>query len=428
MNKIIKLIAISLVLTMLLLPVLGEMNSGDSGGSSTDSSQSSSDSSGSSMSETKSVDSGSKSSDSSSSDSSSKNEKAREMYDSGSKMREDSGMTGMGFMQREDNNYGNYVTFSVDKTSGDVMNFGIKGTSLFDSVKISGFDFKDSITKGAETKVVSKDGAIVIHIHDNPAAVMKINADKEANLTFNLASGVNATKEENIVKITSRNETAYIVSDKEASINVSGNRVSIDTTKGDTIFRSSPSNMPQDDMEKQFMREMMNNRAGAEVSVGKSDNYSIVNYSDDVNVTIGSIETDHVRMEINSSNHSGKFILMNIDNSSLSWKEGQKINLYLDNKSINEVEKESELYNASESSYWLNKTGNNRMQAMMYIKSFSTHLVDIVVAAPVTPAPTTVATAAATPTAATTQKTPGFEITLGALGTIAAAYMMRRRG
>jgi hypothetical protein len=147
-----------------------------------------------------------------------------------------------------------------------------------------------------------------------------------------------------MVKLTAGNETAYIVSEKATSINLAGSKVSIDTN-GDTLFRASPVNMPHDDMESRFMGEMMKNRAGAEVSVGKSDKYSIVNYSDDVNVMIKTIETDRMRMEINSSNHSGKFILMNIDNSSLMWNEGQKINLYLDNKSINEVQSDIMLPN-----------------------------------------------------------------------------------
>ncbi len=414
MNKEIEAIVLVLVIIMISLPVLGEMNSGDPGGNRMDSSGNS-------------VDSGkndAKSMDSSRSDSS-LNEMAREMYDNGSRMREDNGMMGMGFMQREDNNYGNYVTFSVDNTTGDVLNFGISGTSLFDSIRIQGFDFKDTITSGAETKIVSKDGSIVIHMHDNPAAVIKINADRNANLIFNLASGVSATKQDNMVKLTARNDTAYIVSEKATSIILAGSQVSIDTN-GDTIFRASPVNMPHDNMEDRFMGEMMNNRAGAEVSVGKSDKYSIVNYSGNVNVTMESIQTDHMRMKVESSNHSGKFILMNIDNSSLMWNEGQNITLYLDNKPIKEVQTESELYSASESSYWLNMTGKNRMQALMFIKDFSTHQVDIVVTAAETPGQTPLTTTPAT-SAAATPKTPGFEIALGTLGIVAAMYMMKRR-
>ncbi len=427
MNKKFEVIAIVLVIIMLSLPVLGEINSGDSSGNSVDSGKSDSSSADSGKSDAGSVDSGkndAQSVDSSRSDDGLMHEKAREMYDNGSRMREDEGMMGMEFMHREDSNYGSYVTFSVDNTTGDVLNFGISGTSIFDSIKIPGFDFKDTITRGAETKVVSKDGSIVIHLHDNPAAVIEINPESNANLIFNLASGVRATKQDNMVKITAGNNTAYIVSEKAASINIAGSQVSIDTN-GDTIFRASPLNMPHDDMEERFMGEMMANRAGAEVSVGKSDKYSIVNYSGDVNVTVESIETDHMRMKIDSSNHSGKFILMNIDNSSLMWNEGQKITLYLDNKPIKEVLTESELYSASESSYWINMTGKNKLQALMFIRDFSTHQVDIVVGAAQTPGQTPATTPGATK-AATTPKTPGFEIALGVL-TIAAAFIVRQR-
>jgi hypothetical protein len=441
MNRKFEVIAIVLVIIMLSLPVLGEMNSGDSSGNSADSGNNNAGSVDSGKSNAGSADSGNNNAgsvdsgknDAQSGDSSGLSEKAREMYDNGSRMREDNGMMGMGFMQREDNNYGNYVTFSVDNTTGDVLNFGISGTSLFDSIKIPGFNFKDTITRGTETEVVSKDGSIVIHIHDNPAAVIEINAEAKANLIFNLASGVSATKQDNMVKITARNDTAYIVSEKATSINIAGSQVSIDTTNGDTIFRASPVNMPLDNMEMRFMEEVKTKKAGAEVSVGKSDNYSIVNYSGDVNVTMGSIETGHVRMEINSSDHSGKFILMNFDNSSLMWNEGQNLNLYLDNKTMKEVETEKELYNASESSFWLNTTGKNKMQALVYISNFSTHQIDVVVGAQANQTSTQIATPGTTTNATTpgtatpTPTTPGFEIALGALGTMAAAYIARRK-
>ncbi|MFZ3059275.1 MAG: PGF-CTERM sorting domain-containing protein [Candidatus Methanoperedens sp.] len=402
MNKIIKLIAIVLALTMLSLPVLGEMKDGN--GNSMDAGRN----------------------DSSNNDHGSMREKAREMYDNGSRMRDNEGIMGMGFMHREDNNYGSYVTFTVGNTTGNVLNFGISGIAVFDSINIQGFDFKVSRTEGAETKISNKDGSIVIHLHDNPAAIIEINANKNATLIFNLATGVAATRQDNTIKITAGNITAFIVSEKATSISIAGRQVSINTDKGNTVFRASPVNMPHDDMEERFMGEVKTKRAGAEVSVGKSDKSSIVNYSEDMNVTVESIQSNHMRMMVESSNHSGKFILMNLDNSSLTWIEGQKITLYLDNKPMKEVMTEQELYNASESSFWLNMTGRNKVQAMMYIANFSTRQVDVVVG-PATPTSTNMTTAVETTTATTTPKTPGFEIALGALGTVAAAYMMRRR-
>ncbi len=409
MNKIIKIIAIILVLMMLSLPVLGQMKGN---GNSMDTGRNISDRNNQGM--------------MNSSNNGPMHQKAGEMYDNGSRMRNNEGIRGMGFMHRGDNNYGSYVTFTVDNTTGNVLNFGIAGVAVFDSIAIQGFDFKTSTTNGAETKIFNTNGSIVIHIHDNPAAVIEINADN-ATLIFNLSTGVSATQldtQNNIVYIKAGNITAYIVSEQASSINIAGTQVIINSA-GNTIFRASPVNMPHDNMEDQFMGEVAAKRAGAEISVGESDKSSVVNYSDDMNVTVESIQSDRMRMMVDSSNHSGKFILINLDNTSLTWIAGQNITLYLDNKPMKEVMTEQELYGAAESSFWLNMTGENKMEALMYIANFSTHQVDIVVGAQATSTPT--ATAVETPTATATPTTPGFEIAIGALGTVAVAYMMRRR-
>lgn len=411
MNKIIKLIAIFLVLTMLSLPVLGDSGNGNS----MDKGRNDSNRDNPSM-----MDSGNN--DSRNNDDGSMHEKASEMFDNGSRMRDNEGVKGLGFMHRGDNSYGSYVTFTVDNTTGNVMNFGISGIAVFDSIAIQGFDFKASRTEGAETKISNADGSIVIQIHDNPAAVIEIKVDTNATLIFNLATGVTSTKQDNTIKFTAGNITAFIISEKATS-NIAGSQVTINTNK-DIVFRASPVNMPHDDMEERFMGEVAKKRAGAEVSVGESDKSSIVNYSEDTNVTVDSVESNHMRMTVESSNHSGKFILMNLDNSSLTWTGGQKITLYLDNKPMKQVMTEQELYNATESSFWLNMTGGNKIQALMYIASFSTRQVDVVVGN-ATPGPT--GTAVETTAPATTPKTPGFEMVLGTLGTVAAAYMMRRR-
>lgn len=385
MNRILKLIAIVLALTMLTLPVLGEMGGGKI------------------------------SNDMMSG-------KAKEMHEKGSEIRNAQGMMGMGFMHREGNSYGQYVTFSVNNTTGNVWNYGISGFTVFDSIMVSNFNVKDITTMGAITRINSKDGSM-IQLHDNPAAVINVRTKSTATLIFKLSEGVNATKEENIVKIVADNLTAYIASTNATSINIAGGEIQIEATNGNMIFRALPVNMPMDG--RKFMGEMMRNRAGAEVSIGVSDKYSIVNYSDDMNVMIKSMENKRMRMTVNSENHSGKFLIMNIDNSSLMWNERQKIRLYLDNKPMRQVMSEQELYNADESSFWLNMMGRNRFQAMMYISNFSERQVDIVVEDEVTSTPTvtpevTITTVSATP------KTPGFEIIIGLAGT-AVAYRLRRK-
>lgn len=349
--------------------------------------------------------------------------KAKDMMTRGSEMRISQGMMGMGFMHSQGGNYGNYVTFSVDNTTGAVMNYGILGVTVFDSIKVSGFNFKDLKTMGALTKISDKDDSVVIQLHDNPAAVINIRTKAAATITFDLAEGVRASKEGNVVKIEDGNLTAFIVSTNTTSVNIVGGEVRIESSRGNAIFRAVPVNMPMDGLHQTFMGEIMKNRAGAEVSIGISDKYSIVNYSENLNLMIRSMDRNRIRMRVNSTDPAGKFIMMNLDNSSMMWSQGQKIRLYLDNVPMRQFMTAEELYGANESCFWLNMSDGKRMQAMMYIANFSERAVDVVVEDESTPATTSTETPGKTPAPAT----PGFEIVIGLLGA-GIAYKLGRKG
>ena len=128
----------------------------------------------------------------------------------------------------------------------------------------------------------------IIQLHDNPAAVINIITKSAATVTFDLADGVKASKEENVVKIEDGNLVAFIASTNATSINIAGGEIRIESNRGNAIFRAVPVNMPMYAMHQNFMGEMMKNRVGAEAFVGISDKYSIVNYSENMNVNIKS--------------------------------------------------------------------------------------------------------------------------------------------
>lgn len=346
--------------------------------------------------------------------------KAGEMMKRGQEMRNASGMMGMVFMHSAGSSYGDYVTFTVENVTGEVKDYGISGISVFDSINISNFDYKgDSRTVGALTRITNKNNSVLLQVHDNPAAVINIEIRTATTITFKLASGANASKEDNVVKIQSGNLTAFIAGTNTTSINIVGNVIKVEASKGNAIFRAIPVNMPVSDGHGRFMKEMMKNRAGAEIAVGAYGKYSIANYSDDTNVMIRSMEKNRIRMIINSTNHSGKFFMMNLDNSSLTWTERQKIRLYIDNKPMRQLMSEEELYNATESSFWLTMPGGKRMQALMYISNFSERTVDVTVEDEGT------ATATGTPEATATPKTPGFGLAIGVAGA-GFAYLRRK--
>ncbi|MDD5472685.1 MAG: hypothetical protein PHU34_00905 [Candidatus Methanoperedens sp.] len=383
MNRLIKITAVLLIVAMLALPVFAEKGDGMMRG------------------------------------------KAAEMMKKGQDIRGAGGMMGMGFMHSAGNNYGNYVTFTVDNTTGEVSNYSISGIAIFDSIKVANFNFKDSKPQGSLTKITNKDGSVVLQLHDNPAAVINIKTKTATTITFNLAEGVKATKEDKVIKIEADNLTAFIAGTNATSINIAGDEIRIESSAGNAIFRAVPVNMPVSKGHGKFMAEMMKNRAGAEISVGAYGKYSIANYSEDTNVMIRSMDRNRMRMTINSTDPSGKFFMMNLDNSSLTWTERQKIRLYIDNKPMMQVMSEEELYNATVSSFWLTMHSGNRMQAMMYIANFSERTVDVTVedAGAATPVETPSGTPEKTPAA--TPKTPGFGLAIGVAGA-GIAYLRRK--
>ncbi len=389
MNKLVKISAVLLVFALLALPVLGQMGEQKSG---------------------------------------MMRGKAGDMMKRGQDMRGAGGVMGMGFMHSAGNSYGSYVTFTVDSTTGEVRDYGISGITVFDSIKAANFDFKDSKTLGALTRITNKDGSVVLQLHDNPAAVINIRTKAAATITFKLAAGVKASKENKVIKIEADNLTAFIAGTNATSVDIIGDEIKIESSAGNAIFRAVPVNLPLSEGHGKFMAEVMKNRAGAEIAVGAYGKYSIANYSEDLNVMIRSMERNRMRMTINSTDPSGRFFMMNLDNSSLMWSERQRIRLYIDNKPMRQFMSADELYNATESSFWLTMPGGNRMQAIMYIANFSERTVDVVVeeGTPVPTATPTATTPAGTPGATATPKTPGFEILLGILGA-GIAYLRRKR-
>ena len=70
-----------------------------------------------------------------------------------------------------------------------MWNYGISGFTVFNSIKVSSFNVKDITTMGSITRITSKDGSVVIQLHDNPAAVINIRTKATATVIFNLSEG-----------------------------------------------------------------------------------------------------------------------------------------------------------------------------------------------------------------------------------------------
>lgn len=354
--------------------------------------------------------------------------KAPDMMEQGKTLRADRGMHGMGFMHSAGNAYGEYVTFTIDSRTGAVLNYGIGGIPLF-NISIADFNYGSNRTQGSVTWVSNMDGSTVIKLHDNPAAVTNILTNKRISVTFTLADGVTAEKEDDLVTVRSGDAAGYIVGSNITS-SVSGTQVKIDTTPNSAvIFRAAPVNMPRfDHLYKRFSQEIATNRMGMEIAFGRNKTYSSINYSARMQLRVQAMEQDRITLQVNATEPAGRVIAIDLDNSSLVIGARERLRIHYDGQPMNCVDDPDMVLNGTDSPLcWISPIQERtRAQLMIYVPNFSEHTIDITVepeaveTPEMTPANTTVV-----PTV--TPRTPGFGLLVSLAGLLTWTFLTRRR-
>ena len=359
--------------------------------------------------------------------------KASDMMEYGNTVRNQEGMRGMGFMHSAGNAYGEYVTFTIDNMTGAVLNYGVMGNALF-NISITNFNYKSSSSQGSMTRVSNIDGSIVVQLHDNPAAVINILTNKSITVTFTLADGVTAVKEENLIRIESGNVVGYIAGTGTISSSVTGSQVNVDTSSSSAVvFRASPVNMPMyNNMHQRFSQEMAKNRVGMEITIGRNRSYNAINYSARLQLRIQEMDQDRIRLQINATDPTGKIIAINLDNTSLVLRERDRLRIHYDGQPIQCVDDPNMVFNdTGRPACWISPLQDRvRAQLMLYIPSFSEHTIDIMVEPETTLTPTLTATEVPTNTTvmpSETPKTSGFGVIVSLIGLLAWVILVRTR-
>ena len=389
MKQIIKAIAILLTIALLALPVFGQMGQGMMRG------------------------------------------KAGEMMNRGQEMRGQGGMMGMGFMHSAGNSYGEYVTFTVDGQTGAILNYGIAGTPLF-NISIANFNYKSTDTRGSITWVSNMDGSTIIQLHDNPAAVINILTNKSISVTFTLADGVTATKEDNFIRVKSDSIEGYIAGSGIVTSSVSSTQVKIDTSPSSAVvFRAVPVNMPGfDQMHRRFSQEIARNRIGMEIALGRNGTYNAVNYSAAMRLRVEETTQNRIRLLVNSTDPMGNIIAINLDNSSLAIRARDRLRIHLDGTPLECVNDPNIVFNATDRPLcWISPVQNmTRAQLMIHVPRYSERVIDIIVEPEETPTVTpaeNVTTTTIVP--AETPKAPGFGLIVSLVGLLTWAFLAIRR-
>jgi len=311
---------------------------------------------------------------------------ASDMMQQGQDLRHEVGMQGMGFMHSGGKMFGHYVTFTVNEATGDISNYSIAGNAIFDSITVDGLDFGETQVLGSMTKIIDADGNIIMQVHDNPAAVINFVSSDAYTVNFNLADGVKATKEGNTVKIESNEVEVYIVhSADEGSfeVNVNANTVIVEAPENSSmVVRALPVNMPElSEMNRLIVREMANNRVGAEVCLGMNGSMNMVYHSEHLRIQSEVMNSERIRLRLNSTDPTGKILSFNLDNTSLQLQEGERLRIYYDNVPLNCVDNPEQVSSATNAACFISQESRSRAQIMINVPEFSEHVIEIAVEA-----------------------------------------------
>jgi len=362
---------------------------------------------------------------------------------------------GPGFLYHNGCAYGEYVTFSVNETSGIVYDYGISGNPLLTSIEVMDFEYGNKIVRGAVTRIINKDSTIVIMLHDTPSAPLNYLATTDFTVKFEVDDNVTISEGYTSVKLESDGMFAYITATAPAgvmapTVTISGRIVKVDAPANSIVFlRAVPVIFGSDGAilttNRNFVRQMVNNRIGAEITIGARDAYCVFDYANLTQLSYNNrtffriLNRTQTRLELamNSDAPAGRLVGINLDNA-FELQERQTLRVRYDDRVLPCVTDPELVLQARETSCWLNQYNNTRAQLMLYASNFSEHVLEIEVyeereeveptAVPsVTQIPTSTPLEP-TATEPTTQDTPGFGAFVSVMGIIVALIVKRRYG
>jgi hypothetical protein len=351
----------------------------------------------------------------------------------GNEMRHGAGMQGMGFMHSGAELFGQYTTFTANNTTGEITQYGIAGTEIFDSIAIEGFKYGDTIASRSMTRIIDSDSTTFIQMHDNPSGVINIVSSDAYTISFDLAEDVTATEEDNTVKIGSSAGEVYIYYSAVAGsfdISIADGMVVIEAPEDSTIVvRALPVNMPAiANMHRMLGHEIGRNGVGAEVYLGLNNSMDVVNYSAHMRIQREFVNSTMIRLRVNSSDPTGKVLAFNLDNTSLMLQERDRLMIHYDGTPLACMNDPDQIFNSTGPACWISQQSQNQAQIMVHVPEFSERIIDIVVESEegVDEEATKVEEASEVPTTPKSD-TPGFESVIATIGILSVMYLIRKK-
>jgi len=292
---------------------------------------------------------------------------------------------------------GGYISFQIDETTGTINDYTIltesEDITIFEGIEIQDFDVQDLRVQGSVFQVSNE--TIQVIVHDNPTGMFHaVSNDTGMTISFRVAEGIQISDGVPECLGCDDFESVLVYSDEfygilytdEGTITVDSdgddNYINITTAKDHVIFRMKPV-FSHNGMDDQIMQAMMKNRIAGEISLIVRDGCAVTNtmeYQNHFRIRAMEAEQNRIVLQVSSENHEGKVVIVNMDRETLRTQD-REIEVRLDGLGVEPTDNPLEVLYASgaemdDCRYMLVETEDS-VQLLVYVPSFSTHLLSI---------------------------------------------------
>ncbi len=295
---------------------------------------------------------------------------------------------------------GKYVSFQIDDKTGEIENYKVNGTSVFQSVTYENETYGNVWTRRAVLFYYGMGEKInftnptqgkmnfmwrFMHIHDNPAGVFHMVVYGEDTVTYKLASGIDAIKTGNHVITLNGTISGILIFTGNAKIGSNEISITLGTKNytfgnyefkgGSVIFiRTGAWNIPSKIKEK-VINAIQQGKMGGEMDINEKAN-DFINYTYGLHANLKVREKNNIQIAVSSENSEGKAIMINVDKSTMNYDEHHNIIVKIDGNKIKMTNENDVLAGGNEGKYAVVDNGNS-VTILVYIPHFSSHTLNV---------------------------------------------------
>jgi len=295
---------------------------------------------------------------------------------------------------------GEFVNFNINEQTGEVSNYKVNNTTIFEQVSYEN-QTKGTINvkgpmlwyygMGASFNWSQHNPGInamwrFIHIHDNPAGVFQIIVHGKDTVTYTLASGINAEILGNhTIEITGNNIDGMLIYSGKAAVSQNEITVKLGTydyefgnytcSGGSVLFMLINAWHFGKQMRTMITNAIADGKMGGQLIIS-GNNHDFINYTYGFKAQLKMNKDNHIQVEVQAQSHEGKVLMLTIDKNDIQYDSNHTIIVKIDGQKL-KMDSSIGVFDGGSGGKYAIVNSSNELTVIVYIPHFSEHSIDI---------------------------------------------------